>query len=114
MIFFTRIYISGIHVFESKWYLVHLIGNLKNQPLISPQTLDALNEVRSGLLQVAGDTNLLCALDALETQMFMMPTAVTMTIAATRMYRALSDFCFHTDVCVILPFYCSPRSLQSM
>jgi hypothetical protein len=68
--------------------------------LISPQTLDALNEVRPGLLQVVGDTNLLCAL---ETQMFMMPTAVTMTIAATRMYRGLSDFCFHTDVCVILP-----------
>jgi hypothetical protein len=105
MILSTRVYISAVHVFGSKWYLVYLISNLKNKRLISPQKLDALDEVRPGLLQVTGDTNLLCALDALETQMFMMPTAVTMTIAATRMYRDLSDFCFHTDVCVILPFY---------
>lgn len=34
-------------------------------------------------------------------QMFQMPWLVTMSIAATRMYRSLSDF-LSPDVCVIL------------
>ena len=37
-----------------------------------------------------------------------MPTAVTMTIAATRMHRCLADFLSHSDVCVILLFNYSP------
>jgi hypothetical protein len=49
----------------------------------------------------------------LETQMFMLPTMITMTIAATRMYRGLADYCSHSDMCVILPLYYSPCSPQS-
>lgn len=39
-----------------------------------------------------------------ETQMFMMPTMVTMTITATRMYRFLAYFCSCTEVYVIISF----------
>lgn len=48
-----------------------------------------------------------------EKQMFMLPTVVTMSISATRMYRDLADHLFRSDVCVILPFHHSSYSLRS-
>ena len=107
----THINILGIPVFESERYLVYLTGHLITERLIPPQILDALSIVRPSLLREVSDTDFLCVL---EIQMFMLPTLVTMTIAATRMYRFLAEYCSHSDVCVILPFYYSPCSLQSM
>ena len=69
--------------------------------------------MRPGQLWAVGNTNLL---RILETQMFMLPTMITMAIAATRMYRGLADYCSHSDMCVIHSFYyspCSPRACNN-
>lgn len=69
--------------------------------MIPLPTPDAFNTVRPYLLRVVEGANFLFVV---EIQMFMMPTLVTMTIAATRMYRFLAEFCSYTDVYVIHPF----------
>jgi hypothetical protein len=61
---------------------------------------DAFSTVRRYLLRVVEDTN---PQRVVEIQMFMEPTLVTMTIAATRMYRSLVNF-YYTDEYVILSF----------
>ena len=58
------------------------------------QTSDSLNVVRSCLPRVGEVSGFLC-LDT--TQIFQIPWLITMSIAATRMYRALDDF-FSSDV----------------
>jgi hypothetical protein len=44
----------------------------------------------------------------IETQMFLMPSLITMSIAATRMYRSLADLRCPTDVYGILSPYSLP------
>jgi hypothetical protein len=46
----------------------------------------------------------------LATQMFLMPSMIIMSIAATRMYRSLVDFCsndVYVTLPVILPIRCN-------
>jgi len=38
-------------------------------------------------------------------QMFLMPSLITMSIAATRMYRTLADFILHTDMYGTVSFH---------
>jgi hypothetical protein len=52
-------------------------------------------------LKSGGGTNVLPVPEA---QMFTMPSIVVMTMAATRMYRTLSDFGTRTELCAIFPF----------
>ena len=67
--------------------------------LISLWIPDAFNNVRLCLLLATEDSNFICVF---EKQMFMLPTMVTMSISATRMYRDLADYFLNTDVCAIL------------
>jgi hypothetical protein len=49
------------------------------------------------------------------TQMFQLPSVITMTIAATRIYRNLADFvCGSKDMCFFLRFLYLLRSLSPM
>jgi len=41
----------------------------------------------------------------LATQMFLMPTLITMSIVATRIYRCLADFVHSTDMYATLPLH---------
>jgi len=63
---------------------------------------DVMSMVRFCFLQVVETTYFLWVL---ETKMFLIPMLITMTIAATRMYRSLTNYgsphC--TQVCVIFP-----------
>ena len=42
-------------------------------------------------------------------QMFMVPSLITMSVAATRMYRSLADFTSATEVYDILVLYLSSK-----
>jgi hypothetical protein len=57
-----------------------------------------------------------CFLCIPEKQMFTMPGLITMSIAATRMYRTLADFGNSSDVYAILHFLasqCSPKVIDA-
>jgi len=64
--------------------------------LTHPQLSAAFDLVRPCILAVAEDIIVNLRLFAM--QMFMMPSLITMSIAATRMYRSLADFLFYTDM----------------
>jgi hypothetical protein len=38
-------------------------------------------------------------------QMFLVPSLIAMSIAATRMYRSLADFVYYKDVCGTVSFH---------
>ena len=93
--------IPGIPVFKSEWYLFSPTGYLRMTNIDSPTNSRC---VQYGTSLPATDVEGANFLFVVEIQMFMMPTLVTMTIAATRMYRFLAEFCSYTDVYVIHPF----------
>ena len=69
----------------------------------SPKILAPFNLVRSSLSQCRRR-----ALILVHTKMFQLPSAITMSIAATRMYRSLSDFVSGTTDMYDITFFSSP------
>jgi hypothetical protein len=75
--------------------------------LLDSDSFDAVRLCLSQWHQMAENMSFL---RVLETQMFMMPSLITTTIAATWMYRSLADFCSN-DVYGVLPFRFSLHTL---
>ena len=97
----------GIHLFESERYcysLFHCIDERHGTERDSPCQVHSTSYVLMYHLGVGIDVR-----EHFSTQMFQLPSVITNTIAATRIYRSLAEYSFDSPNM----YYCILRSLTS-